>query len=320
MEFWSELRRFEDDDVRNVDSPDRHFIELLTCLIVLLALSAASFAEGKDEYRFSLGESRNVVIDSLFSSGDARLLNDAVELERYETTFSPFGVVGHQYRYRFSGGQLVQMEHGVGGWVGPKKEHLTEEMVEKVNARQLAYFDGLIETYGAQKINEGDGFRLYAFATDKVEGRIYVRSEPDVSGQTVLWKKGMKPVNQDNHVYESWFGLGSISMDGDNRRKETNSIPYKDRQTYVWKVKTDFTQDTPYQMKLVFPTRPAVVPEGVEFDASDNSIVVPMRSYEETVVVHFVIDEGDPLGVHKAFLTANGKTFAGISYKIENGR
>jgi hypothetical protein len=306
--------------VRKVNSPDRDFIKGLTCLLVSFAFSAGSFADEKNEYRFSLGESRKVVIDSLFSTGDARLLNDSVELKKYETTFSPFGVLGHQYRYRFSGDQLVQMEHAIGGWVGLKKAHLTEEMVEKANARQLAYFDGLIEKYGAKKINAGDDFSLYAFTGDEIEGRIYIRNEPDVSGQTVLWKKGMKPVNQDNDVYQSWFGLGSISEDADYRRKETNAIPYKDRQIYVWKVTTDFTQDTPYQMKLVFPTRPPVLSEGVEFDASDNSIVVPMRSYEETVVVHFFIDEGDPVGVYKAFLKANGKTFAGVSYTIEKPR
>jgi len=270
-----------------------------------------------EDYSFLIGDNKEKVVESLFKFGDVKLIDDIIQFYRVQPTFSPFGLIGHHYFYRFSKGKVVQIDHVAGGWVGPKKKYLTQEILDKGNSTNLAHFNSCIKKYDATKIQEKGNTIEYVFDKDNYKGRIIYDYKPLVGGLISLWEKEVKPTHDRIVNDRFWFGIGNYNNGVEQRIKETNSIPYMDGQVYIWTVTTDFIQDTPVQIKIVFPSRPNEIPKGTEFNYKENSMIVPVGVYKEKVILKFEVNEGDPKGVYNIFLIAKGETFAGISYTIK---
>ena len=103
---------------------------LCTFILFLLASTAEAKAETNNQYLFTIGTDKEIVIDKIFKESDIKLLKENIEFTRYQATFSPLGIIAHRYRYIFEKGKIALVAHFSSSWVGPKEESLTKEIID----------------------------------------------------------------------------------------------------------------------------------------------------------------------------------------------
>lgn len=291
----------------------------ILCTFILFLLASTVEAETNNKYLFTIGTDKEIVIDNIFKESDIKLLNENVEFTRYQATFSPLGIIAHRYRYIFEKGKIALVAHFSSSWVGPKEEYLTKEIIDKGNSINSDYLNQLIKINKAKKINRKGDTDIYSFEKQGHNGRIFINNDRFISGEIIIWNKDLQfelgdPINE-----KYWFGLGHYTNDVENRIKETYTIPFKNGQTYIWSIKTDFDHEKPVKLKVIFPDNSMSIPQGAEFNSKENSMIFPMGSYKDHVTLEFEVNNGDPLGLHKMFLIADDETFAGVSYTVGKG-